>query len=487
MSTKVLSKEEARVQAMLRELERREEARVHMSSFVPYVTEGDHHPFPHHRIICDALDRALRGVTKRLIIAAPPAHAKSVYTSHNFPAFWLGNKPRDKIIAASHTTEFAEDVGRKVRALVNSPLYQRLFDIKISADSRAAARWETTAGGTYYSTSVKGSVIGRRANLILVDDPYKSKEVAYSPAERKKISEWYFTDVVPRLLPGGVIVIIATRWHEDDLTGEIIKKSERGEIEKFEVISLPALCEDPDNDPLGRQYGEALWPQQYPREKLLEIRGGLVGTTGNEDEWNALYQQRPRPAETGNIKNDWFGTFSGDKPPEDDGPYLRVTSWDTAGTANERSDFTVGLACWISLKTRKFYITDMYRKQVTFDILMRDVANFNKKHEAQAVLIENKGTGMSLVQISRNSGFNIIPVQPQKIGDKEFRFELAVPALEAGRVLLPKTAGWKAQFLEELLTFPGAHHDDIVDAFSQLVNHYAGRATSRGLAPLRGA
>lgn len=465
---------------LLKELERREEARMHMAAFVPYVTEGDHKPFPHHRIICEALDRALHGTSKRLIIAAPPAHAKSVYSSHNFPGLWLGRNPKDKVIAASHTTEFAEDVGRKVRALVNNPLYQKLFDIKISPDSRAAARWETTAGGTYYSTSVKGSVVGRRANLILVDDPYKSKEVAYSPAERKKISEWYFTDVVPRLLPNGAIVIIATRWHEDDLTGEILKKSERGEIEPFELISLPAICEEPEKDPMGRSYGEALWAQQYPTSKLKEIQGGLL-----PDEWNALYQQRPRPAETGEIKREWFIKF--DKLPAEEGPFLKVVSWDTAGTANERSDFTVGIACAISLKTRKFYLTDMYRKQVTFETLMREVPAFNRIHEAQAVLVENKGTGQSLIQVLRSSGQNIIPIQPQKLGDKEFRFELAVPALEAGRIHIPKNGGWIAQFMEEVLTFPGGNHDDVVDAFSQLINHYAGRTGRRGMVPLRGA
>lgn len=467
--------------ALLRELLRREEAKIHMRDFVPFVTEGEHVPAPHHRIICDALDRAVRGQAKRLIIAAPPAHAKSVYTSHNFPAFWLGNHPRDKIIAASHTQPFAEDVGRKVRNLVYNPLYTQLFEgVTIAPDQRASARWETTEGGTYFSTGVGGSVVGRRANLILIDDPYKSKLVAYSAAERKKISEWYFTDVVPRLLPNGVIVIISTRWHEDDLTGQILKMSDRGEIEKFELISFPAICEDPENDPLGRKYGEALWPDQYPVPKLNEIKGGMM-QDGIADEWNALYQQRPRPAETGEIKSDWFEMY--DVLPQDE-PLLYVTSWDTAGTATERSDYTVGISAAYSLKSRRFYLMDMYRRQSEFHTLMADVPAFNRKAMAQAVLIENKGTGTSLIQVLRNSGQNIIAVAPQKLGSKEFRFELAVPALEAGRVLLPKGKAWVPQFLEELLTFPGGVHDDIVDAFSQLINHYGQRGTRRGMRPL---
>lgn len=473
-------------QELLRELLRREEAKAHMAGFVPYVTEGDHAPAPHHQIICDALDKVLYGHTKRLIIAAPPAHAKSVYSSHNFPAFWLGHNPRDKVIAVSHTQPFAEDIGRKVRDLVNNPLYGQLFNgVAIHPASRAAARWETTAGGSYFSTGVGGSVVGRRANLILIDDPYKSKQVAYSPAERKKISEWYFTDIVPRLLPGGVIVIIATRWHEEDLTGEILRKSAAGDIEPFELISLTAICEDPENDPMGRKYGEALWPSQYPVSKLMEIKGGLVDATGDAAEWNALFQQRPKPAQSGEVNLNWFERHDNEGLPSDQ-EYLTVASFDTAGTVGERSDFTVGLVAKIGLKDRKFYIVDMYRKRAEFHTLMREIPAFCAKHNAGAVLIENRGTGTSLLQVLRTSGLNIIPVSPQKQGSKEFRFELAVPALEAKRVSLPKRGAWISDFEEEILTFPGGNHDDIVDAFSQMINHYAQRGTSRGMRALKG-
>ena len=470
---------------LIRELLRREEAKIHMENFVPFVSENIHIPAPHHLILCRALDAALRGNKKRLLVAMPPAHAKSVYSSIYFPAFWLGNKPTDKIIAASHTQPFAAEMGAKVRNLIHNELFHKLFEMEISPDTRAKDRWDTTAGGEYYATGVGGTVVGRRANLILVDDPYKSKQVAYSATERRKISEWFFVDVVPRLLPGGVIVIIATRWHEDDLTGEVLKKSERGEIEPFELISLPAICEDPELEIeklLGRNYGEALWPEMYPVDKLVEVRGGM-SADGAMDEWNALYQQHPRPAETGEVKSDWFGHY--DTLPTDE-PLLNIVSWDTAGTATERSDFTVGLAASLGLKSNKFYLKGMFRKQLEFHNLMREVPRFNSLMQAHAVLIENKGTGTSLIQVLRTSGQNIIAIAPQKIGDKQMRFELAVPALEAGRVLLPKRADWVPTFLEEMLTFPTGVHDDIPDAFSQLINHYSGRSSRRRMRPLVG-
>jgi predicted phage terminase large subunit-like protein len=468
-------------EALLRELERREDAKIHMRDFVPYVSEGLLVPQPHHVVLCDALDRAVRGTVKRLIIAMPPAHAKSVYASHNFPAFWLGNRPKDKIIAASHTEKFAEEIGGRVRTLVNNPLYKQLFEMEISPDTRAKSRWDTTKGGEYYTTGVSGSVVGRRANLILIDDPYKSKQLAYSATERKKVSDWYFTDVEPRLLPNGVVIIISTRWHEDDLSGELLKKAERGEIEPFELISMPAICEEPEKDPMSRSYGEALWPAQYPRERLDKIKSGM----NDVEEWNALFQQKPRPAETGEVKSEWFTKYK-DLPADEQ--YLKVVSWDTAGTNNERSDYTVGLACAIGLRTRNFYLLDMYRKRAVFPDLVKEVPAFNRLHGAQAVLIENKGTGQSLIQVLKNiGGSNIIAIPPQKLGSKEFRFELAIPALEAQRVFVPSNAGWFAQFLEELLTFPEGVHDDIVDAFSQLINHYSSRGRRRGVAPLKGA
>ena len=239
----------------------------------------------------------------------------------------------------------------------------------------------------------------------------------------------------------------------------------------------------------GRRRG-LLWVAVSPRGQvvgfaLMEIKGGLMCSTGNLDEWNALYQQRPKPAESGEVSASWFERHENNKLSQDQ-QYLSIVSWDTAGTANERSDYTVGLACKMGLKDRKFYITDMYREKKEFHALMREIPAFNAKHEAQAILLENKGTGTSLIQVLRTSGQNIIPVQPQKQGSKEFRFELAIPALEAKRVSLPRGAAWVSTFEEELLTFPGSNHDDIVDAFSQLVNHYAQRGTSRGMRALKG-
>jgi predicted phage terminase large subunit-like protein len=222
----------------------------------------------------------------------------------------------------------------------------------------------------------------------------------------------------------------------------------------------------------------------YPLSKLADIKGGMT-SEGILDEWEALYQQRPKPAETGEVKSEWFEYYT--RLP-DDQQYMNIVSWDTAGTVSERADYTVGLAAALGMKDRKFYLKGMYRKQAEFHTLMRDVPHFNAIHEAHAVLIESKGTGTSLIQVLKiASGQNIIAIAPQRIGDKQTRFELAVPALEAKRVLLPRNADWVPRFLEEMLTFPGAAHDDIPDAFSQLINQYTDRGVRRSTRPLIGA
>lgn len=505
---------------LLHELKARQEAATSLAGFARYALELE--PARHHRILCSALDSAImyrknsdelvrcqqaleryadihshaapdsdpmwaqleqaqKGVAPfddRIIICAPPAHAKSTYTSHLFPAYWLGHFPKDQIIAASHTADFATEIGRKVRNLVDSPRYGNVFNgLKIAEDSRAGDRWETNQGGKYVSVSVGGSVVGRRANLILIDDPYKSKEVAYRPSDRKRVSEWFFTDVIPRLLPGGVIILIQTRWHVEDLAGELLEKCERKEVEPYKLISFEAVCENPESDPLGREYGQALWPGFYPVDRLNTIKSGM-----DLMEWEALYQQKPRGLETGAVKTEWFKTYQ--TLPEDQ--YLYFTSWDTAGTPNEKADYSVGLAFAMNRK-REFYLLDMYRKQASFDELMTDVPNFGFRNKTTTWLIENRGTGSSLIQVLRGRGVNIIPIQPQRLGSKEFRFELAVPIMEAGRVYIPSKnkAPWVSVFLHEILTFPGAYKD-IADAFSQGLNHYGNGAMSRGMVKLGG-
>lgn len=459
-------------QRIVQELLDREEAAYKFDAFARYV--GGVVPARHHRIICDAIQRVIEGTCKRLIINSPPGSAKSTYTSLLMPAFALGYHPKHKIIGCSHTQELADDFGRKVRGVLETAEYSNVFQrTLLSTDSRAADRWSTTTGGSYLAAGVGAGIAGYRGSILLIDDPYRTRADANSATVRNKVLDWFYNDAKTRLFPGGAIVLIQTRWHPEDLAGTLIQKSLDGSGDPYEVISFQAIYED-GPDPLGRQVGEPLWPEWQPLDELLGIKRDMKPL-----DWLSLYQQKPMDPEGNVVQRSWFGEYTYLNP-EDLKKMIIVASWDTAGVVNEKADYTVG-TIWAINMSGDFYLLDMYRKQVDFTVLEKEVYAFSKRWNANFVLIEDRGTGTSLLQKYKGMPINIVKISPAAIGDKEFRFDKASSTIESGKIMLPKTSSFVGDFVAELLQFPFGKYRDICDSFSQVVNWYNARQQRRGM------
>ena len=284
-------------EVLRRRNEQRQVAKTDFNVFCKLVSEIEAQR--HHRLMNEKLMDVAFKRLNRLMIFMPPGHAKSTYSSVNFPAFYLGVNPGDSVIGCSHTHGLAERFSRKAKNIVDGDEFFKIFGFGLSHDSKASHSWETIIGGEFKAAGVQEGITGRRSDLGLIDDPVKSREEAESETSREKTWEWYLADLRTRLKPGGAIIIIQTRWHEDDLSGRILPPDYHGQSgyvecadgETWYIINMPAIAEQPD-DLLGRQIGEPLWPEYYTLEMLKSVE--RVQTSRN---WASLYQQRPRPME----------------------------------------------------------------------------------------------------------------------------------------------------------------------------------------------
>ena len=266
-------------EAPLTERRLRQAIRSSLTAWATYaLASTEHIPAQHHLLMMDALERVSRGEIRRLMLLLPPGSAKSTYASKIFPAWWLSQHPTSAVIAACHTARLAEHFGRGVKRLLDE--HSTRLGVKLRGDARATGRFMTQRGGEYFGIGVQGAVTGRRADLALIDDPIRSFADAESFSAREHLWEWFRSELVTRLKPQGRIILVMTRWHDDDLAGRLI---ERG---GWTVLRLPALAEA--GDLLGRAPGDALWPQWEDRAALEEKRA-LLG----EKHFNALFQQSP--------------------------------------------------------------------------------------------------------------------------------------------------------------------------------------------------
>jgi predicted phage terminase large subunit-like protein len=410
----------------------------------------------HHQIMANAFERVAKGELKRLIINMPPRHTKSEFASYLLPAWFLGRFPEKKIIQTAHTAELAVGFGRKVRNLVSSEAFSRVFDTKLSSDSKAAGRWNTHAGGDYFAIGVGGAVTGKGADLLIIDDPHSEQEAKQgNPAVYDNVYEWYTSGPRQRLQPGGAIIIVMTRWSKRDLTGQILKNASKDGVDNWEVIEFPAILPS----------GTPLWPGFWKKEELEAIKAEIPVS-----KWEAQYQQNPTSEEGAIIKREHWRVWESDTAPQCD--YI-IQSWDTAFEKSNRADYSACTTWGVfdhpddkgNLKTNIICL-DAFKARMEFPELKHKAFEMYKEWEPDTLIVEKKAAGAPLIYELRQTGILLEEYTPGKGSDKIARVNAISDLFASGVVWCPETR-WADELMEELAAFPNGEHDDLVDSTSQ--------------------
>ena len=444
----------------LLELDRVERCRENFLYFVTQMWPG-FISGKHHAIMANAFERVANGTLKRLIINMPPRHTKSEFASYLLPSWFLGRYPQKKIIQTAHTAELAVGFGRKVRNLVSSEAYSKVFQTKLSSDSKAAGRWNTDAGGDYFAIGVGGAVTGKGADVLIIDDPHSEQEARQNnPAVFDGVYEWYTSGPRQRLQPGGAIIIVMTRWSKRDLTGQIIKNSEKGGVDDWEVVEFPAILPS----------GTPLWPGFWKKEELEAIKAEIPTA-----KWEAQYQQNPTGNEGAIIKRDMWKIWPDSQPPQCD---FIIQSWDTAFEKNNRADYSACTTWGVfqhpddkgNLKSNIIAL-DSFKQRMEFPELKQKAFEMWKEWNPDTLIVEKKAAGAPLIYELRLMGIPLSEYTPSKGNDKIARVNAISDLFASGVVWCPETR-WADELMEELASFPYGDNDDLVDSTSQALIRY---------------
>ena len=412
----------------------------------------------HHEIMADAFERVAKGDLKRLIINMPPRHTKSEFASYLLPAWFLGKYPDKKIIQTAHTAELAVGFGRKVRNLVNSKDYKDVFPgVSLQSDSKAAGRWNTNKGGEYFAIGVGGAVTGKGADLLIIDDPHSEQEGASADINVfNRTYEWYTSGPRQRLQPNGSIVVVMTRWHNKDLTGQVIDASiKRGGADQWEVIELPAIMPS----------GNPLWEEFWKLEELQALKAELPNS-----KWMAQYQQDPTSEEGALVKREWWNIWEGREPPQCE---FVIQSWDTAFMKNQRADFSACTTWGVfyledddGMLAPNLILLDAYKERLEFPELKKMAMEKYRAYTPDAFIVEAKAAGMPLIFELRAMGIPVQEYTPSRGNDKISRVNAVSDLFASGVIWCPETR-WAEETIEEFAGFPNMEHDDLVDSTTQ--------------------
>jgi len=416
----------------------------------------------HHKVMAQKFQDIAEGKCKRLIINMPPRHTKSEFASYLLPAWFLGKYPGKKIIQCSNTAELAVGFGRKVRNLVGSEQYARIFpNVSLRSDSKAAGRWSTNSDGEYFAIGVGGTVTGKGADLLIIDDPHSEQEAAIAntnPEVYDKVYEWYGSGPRQRLQPGGSIIVVMTRWSKRDLTGKILKSSIERDGDTWEIIDFPAILPS----------GKALWPQFWRLEELQALKEELPVS-----KWNAQYQQQPTSEEGALVKREWWQEWTLEKPPVCE--YI-IQSWDTAYTKNERSDYSACTTWGVFYLNEdemqpNIILLDAVKERLEFPELKERALQYYKEWEPDVFIVEAKAAGSPLIFELRRMGIPVSEFTPTRGNDKIARMNSVTDLFASGKVWAPRKR-WAEEVIEEMAAFPNSEHDDLVDSSTQALIRY---------------
>lgn len=405
---------------------------------------------PHLKYLCAALKRVTSGETRRLIICMPPRHAKSDTVTIRYSAWRLAMDPTLNIIIGSYNQRLANKFSRSIQRILKTR-------VTLTKDRKAVDEWETKAGGGVKAVGVGAGITGFGGGLVMIDDPVKGRADAESVTWRENVWEWFNDDIYTRLEPDASIVLIQTRWHEDDLAGRLLKLASQGG-ERWEQIVLPALAEK--GDPLRRKIGHALWPKRYPARYLKRVRNQLGSYS-----FSALYQQDPTTADNCLFKREWFSRTVR-RAPEG---LTWARGYDLAISTKTHADYTASFRCAFG-DDGDLYIDGGFRRRIEYPEQRRFVVDRLLREPDAMHGIESALHGQALVQDLRRESISRGRILwPVKVSDDKRTRALAwVSLAEEGRVVLVE-GGWHRDFLDEVCRFPHGTHDDQVDAVSLAV------------------
>jgi predicted phage terminase large subunit-like protein len=452
--------EKYRVLELLEEFEKRKrlgQAQTDFSAFIKHVYPN--YKFgAHHKKLIALFEAVARGEKKRIIVNIAPRHGKSELISYLAPAWFLGKFPDKKIIMTSHTADLAVDFGRRVRNLVSEDAYKQVFqDVTLQQDSKSAARWGTNKKGEYFAIGVGGALAGRGGDLILVDDPHSEQEAKTGrPEIFKPVWEWFQSGPLQRLMPGGAIVIVMTRWSKLDLCGQIIDHMAKNpDGDQWEIVELPAILNE------GEEDEKSLWPEFWPLEELKAKKIAM-----DSRYWQSQYMQNPTSEEGAIIKREWWNIWEEEKPPPCD---FTIMSLDAAQETNNRADYnaltTWGVFTNEETGVKNIILLNSIKERLEFPELKKLVLAEYKEWEPDTFIVEKKSNGAALYQELRSMGVPVSEFTPSKGQDKVTRANAVADIFSSGMVWAPDTR-WAREVVEEVASFPFGKNDDLVDSMT---------------------
>jgi len=482
--------EQNEIYRIVEELEVRKRAEAAHKDLIDFccLMQPDYKVGKHHRILANLLMEIERGKKydkrgdevedsgkDRICVNIPPRHGKSQLVSIYFPAWFLGRNPDKKVMMVSHTTDLAVDFGRKVRNLISTPAYQSVFpNVQLAIDSKSAGRWNTNQGGEYYACGIGSSIAGRGAHLLLVDDPHSEQDVLNGNFDVfDKAYEWFTYGARTRLMPGGRVAIIQTRWHLDDLTGRVTRDMAQNSMaDQYEVVEFPAILEVESKKKEGKIIEKPLWPEFFNLDALYRTKASMPLF-----QWNAQYQQQPTAEEAALVKREWWMDWDKVDPPKCE--YV-IMSLDAAAEKHNRADFTA-LTTWgvfmydgdfvdddgktIGVpNTYNIILLNSVKTRVEFPELKQLAFEAYKEWEPDAFIVEKKSSGTPLYQELRRMGLLVQEFTPHRgTGDKTARLNSVADIVMSGLCWVPRTR-WAEEVVEEIAGFPFMGHDDLVDS-----------------------